>query len=405
EGNTWEEDKSDIDSNYATAFIYNPYVSLSLEKQRERLPVFRNRNHILYLLEKFQTLVLVGETGCGKSTQVPQVYGQLLAEAKFNKNKILNFPIHRESDNSTFPESEFIFSCDVSPLCDVTVKSMLLDHVNHYLFSPMATLSDKLFGIHQIQYITPNMISAFHVLVAVASAKCIASDSLVTRRVGVGLFELRSMLDDLDGHVARARKHIRGETSEVGTVGYFVDGLCDGLGTIALLIGCLIFLKNNPPRRGYMQLQAVIPQVLDISKDSGAGVTYKGKVTSKKVMHKLSCLGAQMLLSSTAWNRYIALYQDLLERRNVTEQQAQCQIQVFRSSLMWTVAWLWRLCNPHALIHALLIAVFCDKVWEFLRIIQYVGFIVLLGLICISEMHVLEVQAFIYKSLSNSTTV
>jgi ATP-dependent RNA helicase DDX35 len=73
ERSTWEEDKSDIDPNSATAFVYNPHVSLSLEQQRERLPVFRNRNHILYLLEKFQTLVLVGETGCGKSTQVPQV--------------------------------------------------------------------------------------------------------------------------------------------------------------------------------------------------------------------------------------------------------------------------------------------------------------------------------------------
>ncbi|UYV76091.1 DHX35 [Cordylochernes scorpioides] len=30
------------------------------------------RNHILYILENYQTLVLVGETGCGKSTQVPQ---------------------------------------------------------------------------------------------------------------------------------------------------------------------------------------------------------------------------------------------------------------------------------------------------------------------------------------------
>jgi ATP-dependent RNA helicase DDX35 len=73
ERSTWEEDKSDIDPNSATAFVYNPHVSLSLEQQRERLPVFRNRNHILYLLEKFQSLVLVGETGCGKSTQVPQV--------------------------------------------------------------------------------------------------------------------------------------------------------------------------------------------------------------------------------------------------------------------------------------------------------------------------------------------
>jgi HrpA-like RNA helicase len=73
ERSTWEEDKSDIDPNCATAFVYNPHISLSFEQQRESLPVFKNRNHILYLLEKFQTLVLVGETGCGKSTQVPQV--------------------------------------------------------------------------------------------------------------------------------------------------------------------------------------------------------------------------------------------------------------------------------------------------------------------------------------------
>lgn len=35
--------------------------------------VFQLRNHILYLVESYQTLVIVGETGCGKSTQIPQV--------------------------------------------------------------------------------------------------------------------------------------------------------------------------------------------------------------------------------------------------------------------------------------------------------------------------------------------
>nr|XP_023022359.1 probable ATP-dependent RNA helicase DHX35 [Leptinotarsa decemlineata] len=53
-------------------FIYNRHISQSIQTQRQRLPIFNNRNHILYLLEKYQTLVLVGETGCGKSTQIPQ---------------------------------------------------------------------------------------------------------------------------------------------------------------------------------------------------------------------------------------------------------------------------------------------------------------------------------------------
>ena len=32
----------------------------------------QNRNHIIYMCEKYRTVIVVGETGCGKSTQVPQ---------------------------------------------------------------------------------------------------------------------------------------------------------------------------------------------------------------------------------------------------------------------------------------------------------------------------------------------
>ena len=34
--------------------------------------MFKHREHILYLLEHYQTLVIIGETGCGKTTQIPQ---------------------------------------------------------------------------------------------------------------------------------------------------------------------------------------------------------------------------------------------------------------------------------------------------------------------------------------------
>ncbi|XP_039761529.1 probable ATP-dependent RNA helicase DHX35 [Pararge aegeria] len=61
-----------IDKDAQTNFVYNRYHHLPLQAQRQKLPVFQYRNHILYLLEKYQTLILIGETGCGKSTQVPQ---------------------------------------------------------------------------------------------------------------------------------------------------------------------------------------------------------------------------------------------------------------------------------------------------------------------------------------------
>ncbi|XP_047489754.1 probable ATP-dependent RNA helicase DHX35 [Penaeus chinensis] len=66
------EDRSDVDKTNGTSFIYNPHHSMTIDKQRQRLPVFPARNHILYLIEKFQTTIVVGETGSGKSTQLPQ---------------------------------------------------------------------------------------------------------------------------------------------------------------------------------------------------------------------------------------------------------------------------------------------------------------------------------------------
>uniref|UniRef100_A0A7N2LQJ9 RNA helicase n=1 Tax=Quercus lobata TaxID=97700 RepID=A0A7N2LQJ9_QUELO len=44
----------------------------SMEKQRQRLPVYKYRTAILYLVETHATSVIVGETVSGKTTQIPQ---------------------------------------------------------------------------------------------------------------------------------------------------------------------------------------------------------------------------------------------------------------------------------------------------------------------------------------------
>lgn len=310
--------------------------------------------------------------------------------------RVQNFPVDRgtgENFTSSYASVSWV-GCEVSPLCDVTVKALLLDQTNHYLFAPLAKITDDILHISQVQWITPNSISFFHVFVAVLAGKCVSSDNLPYRRLGVVLFEIRTFLDDMDGHVARARKNIRGERSEIGTSGYYIDGLCDALGCVALMIGAFVFLKNNPPRRGYMQL----PTVASDSKD--CGMVYKAKVTTKKVVNKVCCFSAQMLISSTAWNRYIALYQDKLERNNVTAAEYKRQNIVFKSSFFFCVAWLWRIVNVHNLLHFLLLSIFCDKLWEFLRAVQYVGFGALLTAICVAEIHILDAQNFIFKNLS-----
>lgn len=51
---------------------FNGYNEMSLEVQRQQLPIFKYRNQILYALETHRVVVVIGETGSGKSTQLPQ---------------------------------------------------------------------------------------------------------------------------------------------------------------------------------------------------------------------------------------------------------------------------------------------------------------------------------------------
>ncbi|KAI0371843.1 pre-mRNA splicing factor [Pilatotrama ljubarskyi] len=49
-----------------------PTTSLSLHAARERLPIFKHRDRLLYAVETFGVVILVGQTGSGKTTQLPQ---------------------------------------------------------------------------------------------------------------------------------------------------------------------------------------------------------------------------------------------------------------------------------------------------------------------------------------------
>ncbi|KAL1411224.1 hypothetical protein Q8F55_002175 [Vanrija albida] len=47
-------------------------ANLSLEAQRARLPIYKHRTKLLWCVERYQVVIVVGQTGSGKSTQIPQ---------------------------------------------------------------------------------------------------------------------------------------------------------------------------------------------------------------------------------------------------------------------------------------------------------------------------------------------
>lgn len=79
------------------------------------------------------------------------------------------------------------------PFNPISLKLLMLDHLNHYVYYPIGSWLDvDVLKISQnLTFITPDMISWSHVLVAAVAAKFLASDLLFQRRIGVLLFELR----------------------------------------------------------------------------------------------------------------------------------------------------------------------------------------------------------------------
>ncbi|CAI5996221.1 unnamed protein product [Closterium sp. NIES-65] len=61
-------DADGADADVSIASLASPFV----QSGREKLPVFKHREGILYLVETHAVTVVVGETGSGKTTQIPQ---------------------------------------------------------------------------------------------------------------------------------------------------------------------------------------------------------------------------------------------------------------------------------------------------------------------------------------------
>lgn len=59
------------DTNYLTGKPYSDNYYKILET-RQKLPAYDSRQKLVELMQEYQVLILVGETGSGKTTQVPQ---------------------------------------------------------------------------------------------------------------------------------------------------------------------------------------------------------------------------------------------------------------------------------------------------------------------------------------------
>jgi len=342
----------------------------------------------------------------------------------------------RQNTTSTTPIQSF------DAFNPISLKLLVLDHSNHYIYYPLGSWIDIdiLHISEKLIFITPDMISLSHVMVAAFGAKFLASELLLHRRLGVLLFELRSFLDSLDGLVARTRVRERAMIADSTKWGYWMDGLCDLTGTIFFMIAVIMICQRSLQLRRTVTFQIVpifyyilapfkrriskisLPSDSDLdteaflSTSKADGKNKNGHVHIPKVMisngagklgslHSTSgilsfkqstvvvaCLSLLQFLSSWFWNRYMEKYHMLLEVPIQTTATSSgtaesFQLETMRSAAFWIIVWSWRLLNPHAIMSVLLVSIFFDREVELFLWLQWLGFLPLLGLIFTSEVH------------------
>ncbi len=116
-------------------------------------------------------------------------------------------------------------------------KRRLEDPLNTYYRYPLALLMVR--GLVKTS-ITPNQISFAQPLLAAVAGYFVTYDDWRHHVLAVAAFELRSILDCVDGSLARAKRMS-------SPYGHAIDAMADWLGVTLLYVGILMHFRMHPP--------------------------------------------------------------------------------------------------------------------------------------------------------------
>lgn len=283
-----------------------------------------------------------------------------------------------------------------SPFSPLSVKLLMSDPTTHYIITPLSEYIDETTKFSKIFYfITPNMITFTHLVIAIVSSKFIVSESLQSRRIGVLLYEVRSFLDAFDGTVYRSRASKDTYQSDHNNFGFWFDSVCDTIAGIVLMFAIFFcFLWKCEPGTDYSSLQMTADDINESQLDlkTERPVKRKQEYSCQLKFFRCLCFGVQIGLSSAMWDQLTLHFEKVFMVKFEDAEVARLQSVALHSAVTWGIFWLWRYLCGQGLQQFLLLSIFIDKCWEFLRLMQYLGFVVLAVLISFSFYHYSQIQ-------------
>lgn len=283
----------------------------------------------------------------------------------------------------------------------LSAKLVMSDHTNHYFMVPTTEYFDELTRFSKVFFfITPNMVTILHFILALVAAKFASSENLRDRRIGVLIYEFRIWLDSLDGVIYRSHANDPVYKSNKSTLGYYMDTTLDVLGGFAFNIGILFYLFKCAPLVSKAQ-EYILPcckQALMPPSENGT-VNGNGekfvKPSKRFIFWKCWCFGFQIFIASGSWDRRTEQMGEVLETKLKNDAQTALQTSMLHSFSTWLVMYLWRLCDGQSIFQVYLVVIFMDKVWEFINFVQYIGYAVLLSVNVITVLHINHIKSVI----------
>lgn len=179
-------------------------------------------------------------------------------------------------------------------------------------------------------------------------------------------------------------------------VGYWVDGVTDGIGLLFLYLGCCFYLRKHPVRKQQRSLfsYSALPTV-STTKERKKSNREHGDITLRQVFqcvnrsrYNTALFGFQALFSSIAWNACIARYMKMLEHNSTDQTQTKwVKANLLRSPLTWIIIFIWRYINPHSVEEIVLVAIFLNKMGELLQIFKLWGYFIIAVAAGLTELH------------------
>ena len=90
------------------------------------------------------------------------------------------------------------------------------------------------------------------------------------------------------------------------------------------------------------------------------------------------CVGLLTVASSALWNYSLITFHNILETDTyvgTSPERMIIQNEVLKSSSYWIIVYFWRLLNPHMVMQFILVAILYNKLFEYMCIVQFFGFL------------------------------